>query len=90
MKETTKEKMDSWLSHYPESSHPLDEERKFNFVKSLCDENDSFTYDDLLNSFCNSHSDYTEDYCKKLCEEWEVEVGELQRFGHFLRHHCSH
>lgn len=31
MDKETKEKMDFWLSQHPESTHPLDEKRKFCF-----------------------------------------------------------
>lgn len=31
MKQDTKEKMDFGLSQHPESTHPLDEKRKFSF-----------------------------------------------------------
>lgn len=33
MKQDTKEKMDLWLSQHPESTHPLDEKRKFRAIR---------------------------------------------------------
>lgn len=84
MNASTKEKMDFWLSMHPESTHPLDEERKFIFVKSMCENDDTVSFDDLFDSFRNSHSDYDEQYCRNLCEKWELEIGQLKRFAKFL------
>ena len=84
MNTSTKEKMDLWLSMHPESTHPLDEERKFKFVRSLYENEDSGTFEDLFNSFRNSHPDYNEQYCRELCEDWELEIGKLKRFTQFI------
>lgn len=85
MKQETKEKMDCWLSQHPESTHPLDERRKFEFVKALClNKKDEVAYDDLYQSFRAVHSDYDEKYSQELCEKFDIEISMLERFGNFL------
>lgn len=41
MQQDTKAKMDFWLSQNPESTHPLDERRKFSFVLELYQNDDN-------------------------------------------------
>lgn len=51
MDKETKEKMDFWLSQHPESTHPLDEMRKFRFVLELYQNHDNVQFEDLYESF---------------------------------------
>ena len=76
--------MDCWLSQHPESTHPLDERRKFEFVKLLCLNNDEVGYDDLYESFHASHPSYEVKYSQELCEKWDIEISMLKRFRNYL------
>lgn len=81
MKTECKHKMDLWLSAHPESSHPVDEMNKFDFVISLCLNNDRASFDDLYGSFTKSHPDYDDLYVRELCDAWETEIEQLRDFG---------
>lgn len=84
MKQDTKEKMDFWLSQNPESTHPLDERRKFSFVLELYQNDDNAQFEDLYESFRHSHPTYDEQYSRKLCEKWDIEIAKLKRFAEYL------
>lgn len=68
MQQDTKAKMDFWLSQHPESTHPLDERRKFSFVLELYQNDDNVQFEDLYESFRHSHPTYDEQYSRELCE----------------------
>lgn len=66
MKQDTKEKMDFGLSQNLESTHPLDERRKFSFVLELYQNDDNVQFEDLYESFRNSHPTYDEQYSREM------------------------
>lgn len=68
MNQKTKEKMDFWLCQHPESTHPLDENRKFSFVLELYLNHDNVQFEDLYESFRCSHPTYDEKSSRELCE----------------------
>lgn len=84
MNQKTKEKMDFWLSQHPESTHPLDEKRKFSFVLELYLNHDNVQFEDLYESFRRSHPTYDEKSSRELCEKWDVEIANLKRFAEYL------
>lgn len=84
MDKETKEKMDFWLSQHPESTHPLDEKRKFRFVLELYLNHDNIQIEDLYESFRHSHPTYDEQYSRELCQKWDVEIANLKRFAEYL------
>lgn len=84
MQQDTKAKMDFWLSQHLESTHPLDERRKFSFVLELYQNDDNVQFEDLYESFRHSHPTYDEQYSRKLCEKWDIEISKLKRFAEYL------
>uniref|UniRef100_UPI004027F6AC hypothetical protein n=1 Tax=Segatella hominis TaxID=2518605 RepID=UPI004027F6AC len=84
MNQKTKEKMDFWLCQHPESTHPLDENRKFSFVLELYLNHDNVQFEDLYESFRCSHPTYDEKSSRELCEKWDVEIANLKRFAEYL------
>lgn len=84
MDKETKEKMDFWLSQHPESTHPLDEMRKFRFVLEFYQNHDNVQFEDLYESFRHSHPTYDEQYSRELCQKWDVEIANLKRFAEYL------
>lgn len=84
MKSESKVKMESWLIGHPESGHPLDEMNKFDFVISLCVNDDKASFEDLYNSFTKNHPDFDDLYVRELCDAWETEIEQLRDFGTYL------
>lgn len=84
MKEETKQKLEIWLSLYPESNHFYDEERKFDLVKTMYDNADIINYDDLFTMYSEKHPDYEKDKVRDLCEHWDLELDVLKRFAEYL------
>lgn len=80
MQQDTKAKMDFWLSQHPESTHPLDERRKFSFVLELYQNDDNVQFEDLYESFRHSHPTYDEQYSRELCEKWDIEISKPKTF----------
>ena len=84
MKQDTKEKMDFWLSQNLESTHPLDERRKFSFVLELYQNDDNVQFEDLYESFCNSHPTMMSNIQENCVKNGISKYRNLKRFVEYL------
>lgn len=84
MNETNRQKMEFWLSQHPESTHPLDERRFFDFISSLCESRENVSLQELMECYSNIHPRYEEQSIRNLCEQWDIEISMLKRFYEYL------
>lgn len=73
----SKEKMKFWLSLWPESKHPIDENRMKEFIKSLKVNNETVDFDELFNCYTELKPDLNEVVAEKRCREWEEEIAHI-------------
>lgn len=80
MNKTSKEKLNFWMSKYPESFHPCDENRMFDLANSLYESEGSICIDDLFASFTKYHPNYNKEEAMRLCDKWEEQILLIKRF----------
>lgn len=80
----SKEKMEMWLGRFPESSHPLDEERFFDFVVSLCRAKETVSKEEMAEFYSSIHPDFEEEHILTVCDKWDSKISNLQSFYKFL------
>ena len=61
MNSESKSKFNLWLSEHPESFHPSDEARMFDFVNSLYETEGSVCIDEIFCGFTKSHPAYSKE-----------------------------
>jgi len=81
LSQESKEKMRLWLSCYPESTHPLDEKRKKDFINSLKVNDETVSFDDLYNCYREVNPKLNEDVAEERCREWAEEIENILRLG---------
>lgn len=73
----TKEKFELWLRCYPESEHPLDMERFYEFVCSIITNDDSlseFGKEDIINSLNNCQPKWSKHFKDEFADEWMLKI----------------
>ena len=76
-------KMNNWLSLYPDSTHPLDELRFFDFVREACLHKDEISETDLKRSLIGLHPDWSDTKVDCFIDEKIVMIESLMRFYEF-------
>ena len=61
MNSESKSKFNLWLSEHPESFHPSDEARMFDFVNSLSETEGNICIDEIFSGFTKSHPAYSKE-----------------------------
>ena len=61
MNKESKSKFNLWLSEHPESFHPSDEARMFDFVNSLYETEGNICIDEIFSGFTKSHPAYSKE-----------------------------
>lgn len=80
MNKQNKEKLEFWMSEYPESFHPHDENRMFDLANSLYESEGGICIDDLFASFIKYHPNYNKEEAMRLCDKWEDQILLIKRF----------
>lgn len=83
MHQATKQKMVHWLSRYPDSTHPLDTQRFYDFVREACHSGDKINSSDLITVLKEVQPKWDEDYINQFSEEKEVLIECLINFYQF-------
>lgn len=83
MKKDTLIKMNNWLSLYPDSTHPLDEQRFFDFVREACLHKDKITETDLKHSLTELHPEWSDTKIDRFIDEKTALIENLMDFYDF-------
>lgn len=76
-------KMNDWLSLYPDSTHPLDEQRFFDFVREACLHKDEISETDLKRSLIEFHPEWSDTKVKRFIDEKIMMIESLMGFYEF-------
>lgn len=68
------DKLKHWLSLWPESTHPEDEKRKLDFIKSLKANNEIVDFEDLYHCYQELKPEIDKVVAKVRCREWMEEI----------------
>lgn len=79
----TREKMTLWLSMYPDSSHPLDTNRFYDFVREACIHGDKINEIDLLETLNEAQPSWEKSKIQKLAYEKSRLIDHLIHFYDF-------
>lgn len=71
MNKASSEKLDFWMSEFPESFHPHDENRMFDLANELFESEEGICIDELFASFTKYHPAYNKKAAMKLSDKWE-------------------
>lgn len=85
MKETTRKSLENWLKIFPEQKHPLDEQRKFEFVYQLTKNEDTIEKSDIYEVLMDCHSKYSDDRLDNVAENLFLQVECLMSFINYLK-----
>lgn len=77
-----------WLSSFPESYHPLDMNRFYNFILSLFTTNEELTAG-ILMSAVREEKKWNEDFINTFVDEFIDRYFELKRFWEFAKVHYN-
>ena len=82
-----KEKLRTWLSQFPESTHPLDSRRMYDLVIALEDTDSSIEDEDIREMLKECKPKWPEDYVEDFIHDKQLLISELR---HFLDYYRSH
>lgn len=83
MNKATEEKLVSWLCAYPDSNHPLDERRMYDFVREACYHHDKVTLDLLRKVLEQTQPQWEEAYKEHFLYETYSLIDHLMAFYSF-------
>lgn len=83
MKKNTLIKMNDWLSLNPDSTHPLDEQRFFDFVREACLHKDEISETDLKRSLIEFHPEWSDTKVERFIDEKFMMIESLMGFYEF-------
>ena len=76
-------KMNNWLSLYPDSTHPLDEQRFFDFVREACLHKDKISETALKCALKEYHPEWSDTKVERFIDEKIVMIESLMKFYEF-------
>lgn len=76
-------KMNDWLSLYPDSTHPLDEQRFFDFVREACLHKDEISETYLKRSLIEFHPEWSDTKVERFIDEKIMMIESLMGFYEF-------
>lgn len=85
MVEKVEEKLKIWLGQFPQSTHPLDSQRLYDLVISLCDNNSSIDDEDIRNVLRTSQPKWDEEFVNQFIHNKLLLISELQAFLNYYR-----
>lgn len=74
LSQESNEKMRLWLSLWPDSTHPEDEKRKTDFIKSLKTHGEMIDFEELYTCYRELKPEILEEVAKLRCQEWVEEI----------------
>lgn len=83
MTKNTLIKMNDWLSLYPNSTHLLEEQRFFDFVREACLHKDEISETDLKRSLFEIHPEWSDTKVEHFIDEKVVIIENLMKFYEF-------
>lgn len=83
MTKNTLIKMNDWLSLYPNSTHLLEEQRFFDFVREACLHKDEISETDLKRSLFEIHPEWSDTKVERFIDEKVVIIENLMKFYEF-------
>lgn len=83
MTKNTLIKMNNWLSLYQNSTHLLEEQRFFDFVREACLHKDEISETDLKRSLFEIHPEWSDTKVERFIDEKVVIIENLMRFYEF-------
>lgn len=83
MTKNTLIKMNDWLSLYPNSTHLLEEQRFFDFVREACLHKDEISETDLKRSLFEIHPEWSVTKVERFIDEKVVIIENLMKFYEF-------
>ena len=89
MNKETLIKMNNWLSLYSDSTHPLDEQRFFDFVREACLHKDKISESDLKLSLTEFHPKWSDTKVERFIDEKIVMIESLMGFYEFCISNAS-
>ena len=90
MNNESKSKFNLWLSEHPESFHPSDEARMFDFVNSLYETEGNICIDEIFSGFTKSHPAYSKEEAMRLSDKWEDQITLILRFLEWKKKIINH
>lgn len=76
-------KMNNWLSLYPDSTHPLDEQRFFDFVREACLHKDKISETELKRALIEFHPEWNDTKVGRFIDEKIMMIECLMGFYDF-------
>lgn len=83
MTKETLVKMNDWLSLYPDSTHPLDEKRFFDFVREACLHKDEISETELKRALIEFHPEWNDTKVGRFIDEKMMMIECLMGFYDF-------
>lgn len=83
MTKNTLIKMNDWLSLYPNSTHLLEEQHFFDFVREACLHKDDISETDLKRSLFEIHPEWNDTKVERFIDEKVVIIENLMKFYEF-------
>lgn len=83
MNKETLIKMNNWLSLYPDSTHPLDEQRFFDFVREACLHKDEISETELKRALIEFHPEWNDTKVERFIDEKIMMIECLMGFYDF-------
>lgn len=84
MTEETRNKFVLWLSMYPDSLHPLDEARFFDFVRESCIRKDNVIESDIISTLKEVQPTWSEEKIQGFSDQYVILIEQLQGFYDFF------
>ena len=84
MTEETRKKFVFWLSMYPDSSHPLDEERFYDFVRESCIRKDEISESDIISTLKDIQPEWSKEKIEGFAGQHVILIEQLQGFYDFF------
>lgn len=80
MTNEVKEKLKTWLSQFPQSTHPLDSRRLYDVVIAMSDTDSSIDDEDIREMLIECKPDWPEDYVEEFIHDKQLLISELRAF----------
>lgn len=84
MTEETRKKFVLWLSMYPDSSHPLDEARFYDFVRESCIRKDVISESDIISALKDIQPNWGKEKIEGIADQYVILIEQLQGFYDFF------
>lgn len=84
MTEETRKKFVFWLSMYPDSTHPLDEARFYDFVRESCIRKDVISESDIISTLKDMQPGWSNEKIEGFADQYVILIEQLQGFYDFF------